>query len=122
MHIFDKLTKERITYAVGVYLAKLGNTGLSSQKDRYYCIMVVYDKRKQEANRVLRFEGFQVDSTSGYALQHRELSAREAGLFRNRLDRYNMVVENEHGRVYEMKEASFKAEYNRLRKKLEKQV
>jgi len=104
-NIFNELEQENITYAVCVSLIKSTFDSGISQRE-YYIIA----NKKDVAGRY----GFTTGSDSGYRnVYERDLSDSERFKFLETMDRYTKVLNNKHGRVYELKGGSFKSNYNK---------
>lgn len=104
-NIFNELEQENITYAVCVSLIKSTFDSGISQRE-YYIIA----NKKDVAGRY----GFTTGSDAGYRnVYERDLSDSERFTFLETMDRYTKVLNNTHGRVYELKGESFKSNYNK---------
>ena len=109
-NIFKTLNEKGICYAVGVSLVefKIKGSGLCGRD--YYIIAANKDKKQ--------LQGLKFNNTDNlnYGIIERELNAEEVRLFKDSQNDYIKVKHDESGRVYELKNNSFKKYYTGLNK------
>ena len=103
-NIFEALEHKKIPYAVGVALTEFKIKGIGCDRD-YYLMAYSGDKSKL---RGLRFGKCQ---SKNHSIIERNLSDKEVDLFKHLQDRFTKVSHDANGRVYELKNNSFKEYY-----------
>lgn len=109
--IFEQLSENNICFAVVVSQSQF--TDKSDLFDRDYFI-IISDKDRKKVRR-LDFNQFQNSDVC-----ERNLSEKEIREFKSKINDFQKVIHNEHGRVYELKDNSFKEYFEEL--KLEKAI
>ena len=113
--VFDTLFESCVCFAVCIANNSFINREVAAFSKDYFVII-----NKRDATRVKEFTFY---PTEGYKqVCERNLSTDEIEVFRNNKDRFTNVRRNEHGRVYELKERSFKAAYDRISQQLRRKV
>ena len=109
--VFDTLFESCVCFAVCIANNSFINREIAAFSKDYFVIINKCDEK--------RVKEFTFYPTEGYKqVCERNLSTDEIEVFRNNKDRFTNVRRNEHGRVYELKEQSFKAVYDNIRQKL----
>ncbi len=111
-NIFETLNEKGICYAVSVALIEFKSTG-SGLCDRDYSVIIAKaDLTKQEARKLKFYD----NKENYYELWERDLSDEEIRLFKDSQNDFVKVQHNKHGRMYELKNNSFKKYYGGLAK------
>jgi len=109
--VFDTLFESCVCFAVCIANNSFINREVAAFSKDYFVII-----NKCDAKRVKDFIFY---PTEGYKqVCERNLSTDEIEVFRNNKDKFVNVRRNEYGRVYELKEQSFKGVYDNIRQKL----
>jgi len=109
--VFSTLSEFGVCFAVCIANNNFINREVAAFSKDYFIIINKCDEKLVKE--------FTFYPTEGYKqVCERNLSTDEIEVFRNNKDRFTKVWRNEHGRVYELKERSFKAAYDRIRQKL----
>jgi len=109
--VFDILFENEICFAVCVATSKFINREVAAFAKDYFIII-----NKCDEERVKRLTFYPAD---GYKqICQRSLSEDEIRIFRKNKDKFLKVLNNDDGRVYELKNWSFKDPYNKTRQKL----
>ena len=109
--VFSTLSECGVCFAVCVASSSFINREVAAFSKDYFVII-----NKCDARRVKDFTFYLAE---GYKqVCERNLSADEIEVFKMNKDKFVKVRGNEHGRVYELKERSFKAAYDNIRQKL----
>lgn len=109
--VFSTLSECGVCFAVCVASSSFINREVATFSKDYFVII-----NKCDARRVKDFTFYLAE---GYKqVCERNLSADEIEVFKMNKDKFVKVRGNEHGRVYELKERSFKAAYDNIRQKL----
>ena len=105
-NIFEKLDEKGICYAVGVAFFKFNPEDAEVYYKDYYIIAAAGDKEQLQG---LKFKDSLDDV---YDVIERELNAEEVSLFKALHDDFIKVKHDENGRIYELKNNSFKKYYH----------
>ena len=105
-NIFEKLDEKGICYAVGVALVTLKSKDAELYDRDYYIIAAAGDKEQLEG---LKFKDSKYKS---YNVIERGLNEEEVRLFKGLHDDFIKVKHDKNGRVYELKNNSFKKYYH----------
>lgn len=106
--VFEALFENDVCFAVCIASYSFIHPEIAVFSKDYFVIINKYDSE--------RVEGFTFYATEGYKqLCERTLSADEINWFKANRDKFAKVRHNEHGRVYELKDKSFKAAYDAVR-------
>jgi len=109
--VFDTLFERCVCFAVCVASNSFISREVAAFSKDYFVII-----NKCDAKRVKEFTFYPIE---GYKqVCERNLSADEIGIFKENINKFINVQNNEHGRVYELKGRSFKAVYDSIRQKL----
>lgn len=109
--VFSTLSECGVCFAVCIANNSFINREVAAFSKDYFVIINKCDEK--------RVKEFTFYPTEGYKqVCERNLSTDEIEVFRNNKDRFTRVWRNENGRVYELKERSFKAAYDNIRQKL----
>jgi len=109
--IFNALSENGVCFAVCVASSSFINREVAAFSKDYFVIINKCDEK--------RIKEFTFYPAEGYKqVCERNLSADEIEEFRRNKDRFVKVRSNEYGRVYEVKELSFKSAYESIRQKL----
>lgn len=109
--VFSTLSECGVCFAVCVASSSFINREVAAFSKDYFVIINKCDAR--------RIKDFTFYPTEGYKqVSERNLSTDEIEVFKMNKDKFVKVRGNEHGRVYELKERSFKAAYDNIRQKL----
>lgn len=109
-NIFETLNEKGICYAVGVALVEFKSKGAGLCDRDYYIIAATKDKKQ------LRGLKFYDSQDTSYDVIERGLNAEEIRLFKDNKNDFTKVKHDENGRVYELKNNSFKKYYGGLAK------
>ncbi len=113
--VFDILFENEICFAVCVATSKFINREVAAFAKDYFIII-----NKCDEERVI---GLTFYPTDGYKqICQRSLSEDEIRIFRKNKNRFIKVLSSDDGRVYELKNWSFKVPYNRIRQKLKRNI
>jgi len=113
-NIFEQLQDKGTPHAVCVSVTK-GELQLGRFKREYYIIASIKD--------VTSKQGFKPGKNTGYTDVHeRNLTQDEVKTFIAHSSKYEKVISNEHGRVYELKNKSFRSYYNKKKIVKKKEV
>ena len=105
--IFEKLLMHNICYAVCVSLNSFKLNSIDEYSRDYFLVSSMDDYT------VTHKLGFIVNKN----IPQYELSGSEVQEFKNLQNRFTKVIHNNDGRVYELKDNSFKAYFNKLKSK-----
>ena len=109
--IFNALSENDVCFAVCIASSSFINREVAAFSKDYFVIINKCDEK--------RIKEFTFYPTEGYKqVSERNLSTDEIEVFKMNKDKFVKVRGNEHGRVYELKERSFKAAYDNIRQKL----
>ena len=109
--VFDTLFESRVCFAVCIANNSFINREVAAFSKDYFVII-----NKCDARRVNEFTFYPTERYKQVC--ERNLSADEIEVFKMKKDKFVNVRRNEYGRVYELKEQSFKAVYDNIRQKL----
>jgi len=99
--IFEVLFEKEICFAVSVSLNSVKNKSIEANSRDYFLIVLKQDVKD------LKNMGFH--KTNDYQnVFERDLSANEISEFKDNMDKFIKVQHNQFGRVYELKNNSFK--------------
>ena len=109
--VFSTLSECGVCFAVCVASSSFINREVAAFSKDYFVII-----NKCDAKRVNEFTFYPTERYKQVC--ERNLSANEIVVFKMNKDKFVNVRRNEYGRVYELKEQSFKAVYDNIRQKL----
>jgi len=109
--VFDTLFESCVCFAVCVASNSFISREVAAFSKDYFVII-----NKRDAKRVNEFTFYPTERYKQVC--ERNLSADEIEVFKMNKDKFVNVRRNEYGRVYELKEHSFKAVYDSIRQKL----
>lgn len=113
--VFSTLSECGVCFAVFIANNSFINREVAAFSKDYFVII-----NKCDAKRVKDFIFYLAE---GYKqVCERNLSADEIEVFKMNKDKFVNVRRNEYGRVYELKERSFKAAYDRISQQLRRKV
>jgi len=109
--VFTALVESGVCFAVCIASSSFINREVAAFTKDYFIIINKCDEK--------RVKEFTFYPTEGYKqVCERNLSADEIEVFKKNKDKFVKVRSNEYGRVYELKELSFKDSYDSIRQKL----
>jgi hypothetical protein len=98
--IFELLFEKQICFAVAIFITRMKNISIEENRSDYFVIVSDIDAKKLGVN---------FHRTSGYKnVYERDLSDSEILEFKKIQDKFIKVLHNNYGRVYELKDNSFK--------------
>lgn len=109
--VFNTLSECGVCFAVCVASSSFINREVAAFSKDYFVII-----NKRDAKRVNEFTFYPTERYKQVC--ERNLSTDEIEVFKMNKDKFVNVRRNEYGRVYELKEQSFKAVYDNIRQKL----
>ena len=109
-NIFEKLNEKNICYAISVTLIEFKSIGTGFTCRDYAIIIANTDLTKDQTEKL----EFINNSENDYEVLERELTYNEVSLFRAMKNDFLRVQHNEHGRIYELKNNSFKKYYDSI--------
>ena len=109
--VFDTLFESCVCFAVCIANNSFINREVAAFSKDYFVII-----NKRDAKRVNEFTFYPTERYKQVC--ERNLSVDEIKVFKMNKDKFVKVRRNEYGRVYELKEQSFKAVYDSIRQKL----
>lgn len=109
--VFDVLFENEICFAVCVATSKFINRDVAAFAKDYFIIINKCDEERVKELTFYPAEGYK-------QICLRSLSEDEIRAFRKNKDKFNKVIHNEYGRVYELKGWSFKTATDCICKKL----
>jgi hypothetical protein len=105
---FESLLKKKICFAVSVSLNTFKNPKVKDTSKDYYLIALHGDISKLKG---LSFH----QSQENARIVERRMTDLEIKQFKAENSRFNKVLHNGYGRIYELRESSFKAKYEQLK-------
>lgn len=109
--VFDILFENEICFAVCVATSKFINQEVAAFAKDYF---IIINKCDEERVKELTFY-----PTDGYKqIYQRSMSEDEIRIFRKNKDKFIKVLSSDDGRVYELKDNSFIATYDRVKQQL----
>lgn len=109
--VFDALFEAGVCFAVCVASSKFINREVAAFAKDYFIIINKCDEKHFKEHTFYPAEGYK-------RVCLRSLAEDEIRIFRKNKDKFVKIQSNEYGRVYELKEQSFKDSYDRIRLKL----
>ena len=109
--VFDTLFESCVCFAVCIANNSFINREVAAFSKDYFVIINKCDAKRAKDFIFYLAEGYK-------QVCERNLSADEIKVFKMNKDKFVNVRRNEYGRVYELKEQSFKAVYDNIRQKL----
>ncbi len=109
--VFDALFQAGVCFAVCVASSKFINQEAAAFAKDYFIIINKCDEKHFKEHTFYPAEGYK-------QVCQRNLSTDEIEVFRRNKNNFVRVKSNEYGRVYELKEQSFKDSYDRIKQKL----
>jgi hypothetical protein len=106
--IFEVLLKNKVCFAVSVSTSTFKNPMVRDCSKDYFIFALEDDFSR------LKKHGFSLNKELS-GICERDLSQKEIDEFKTLTDGFTKVLHNKHGRVYELKDNSFKAKYNELK-------
>jgi len=113
--VFEILFESGICFAVCIASSKFINREISAFSKDYFVIINKCDEERVKELTFYQAEGYK-------QIYLRSLSEDEIRIFRKNKDKFVKTLHNEHGRVYELKQQSFKVVYDRISQKLRGKV
>lgn len=107
--IFEKLDEKNICYSVMVNLITSNLKSLEGNKKEYSLIIHCNDLEK------VKSYGFYTSDVYKYIIYERDLLLHEVARFKETIENFVKVKHDKHGRVYELKNNSFKSMYEILK-------
>ena len=109
--VFNALYENGVCYAVCIATKSFINREVTSFSKDYFVIINKCDEK--------RVKEFIFYPTEGYKqLCEKSLTPDEIEIFKRDRTRFERVLSNENGQIYEQKDQSFKKGYNKIRKKI----
>ena len=109
--VLEILLESGICFAICIASSKFINREISSFSKDYFVIINKCDEERVKELTFYQAEGYK-------QICHRSLSEDEIRIFRKNKDKFVKILHNEHGRVYELKQQSFKTAYDRIGQRL----
>lgn len=107
-NIFKELELDEITFAVYIsYKKPIFNWNMSVRE--FYIMINRKDISKKRHHQ--KYKPFFHRNSVYFDVYDKKLNSKETKWFLRNVDNFKMVVNNEHGRVYESQDNSFKEEY-----------
>ena len=113
--VFEILFESGICFAVCIASSKFINREISAFSKDYFVIINKCDEERVKELTFYPAEGYK-------QICLRSLSEDEIRVFRKNKDKFVKILHNEHGRVYELKQQSFRTAYDRISLKLRGKV
>ena len=109
--VFKALFENKVCFAVCVACCSFINREVAAFSKDYFVIINKCDEKRVKEFSFYPMEGYK-------QVSERNLSIDEIEVFRSNKDKFDKVLSNENGRVYELKGQSFKIAYDSIRQKL----
>jgi len=107
-NIFKELELDEITYAVYISYTKPIFNWNMSVREHY---IMINKKDITQRRHYQKYKPFFYRNNLYFDVYDKKLNSKETRWFLRNVDKYKMVVNNEHGRIYETPSHSFKEEY-----------
>ena len=98
--IIRKLIQEEICFSIGVSHQKLKNKGVDRVSNDYFAILSLKDQKVAQENLFKR--------ETGRDYYTRDLSQCCVKFFKKNTEKFKLIMSGSEGRIYELKEKSFK--------------
>jgi hypothetical protein len=113
--VFDALFESGVCFAVCVASKSFISREVAAFSKDYFVIINKCDEKRIKELTFYSIEGYK-------QVCGKNLTADEIGIFKRNKNKFVKVQSNEHGRVYELKGRSFKANYNCINQKIRGKV
>jgi hypothetical protein len=113
--VLEILLESGLCFAVCIASSKFINREISAFSKDFFVIINKCDEERVKELTFYQAEGYK-------QICQRSLSEDEIRVFRKNKDKFVKILHNEYGRVYELKQLSFKKSFDRIGQKLRGKV